>query len=71
MGHIRALENHRFRRKLVQTRRMHFDAAIASECIRALLVGQKENQIRLSLCTHDFFDHELNQGWPFTAMVHL
>jgi hypothetical protein len=47
---------------------VHFDASVASECIRALLVGQKENQIRLSLCTHDFFDHELNQGWRLTAM---
>ena len=54
MSHIGALENHRFRRKLVQTRCVHFDAAIASECIRPLLIGQKENEVWLSLGCHHF-----------------
>ena len=41
MRDVRALENHRFRRKLVQIRRMDLHASVTSERIRALLVRKK------------------------------
>src|SRR3954447_19617048 len=53
MGNIRALENHRFRRKLVQVRSVTLYTSVASERVRALLVGKKQNQVRLSLCGHE------------------
>ena len=43
MRDVRALENHRFRRKLVQIRRVNLDPSVASERVRALLVGKKKN----------------------------
>ena len=43
MGDVRALEDHRFRRKLIQIRRVNLHASVASERVRALLVGQKQN----------------------------
>ena len=43
MRDIRALENHGFRRELVQIRRVNLYASVASERIRALLVGKKQN----------------------------
>ena len=42
MRDVRVLENHRFRRKLFQIRRV-IHASVASERVRALLVGKKQN----------------------------
>jgi hypothetical protein len=33
---------------------MNLYASVASECIRALLVWKKQNQVRFSLCGHEF-----------------
>src|SRR5437588_5218660 len=55
MSNVGSLENHRFRRKLVEIRRVNLYAPVASKCIGPLLVGQKENQVRLAFCGHDFF----------------
>src|SRR4029450_5517659 len=54
MREVRALENQRFRSKLVQIRRANLHASVASKRIRALLVWKKKNQIRCSLCGHEF-----------------
>ncbi len=54
MRDVRALEDHRFRRELVEIRGMNFDSSVTSERVRSLLVGQKENQVRLALRGHDF-----------------
>ena len=48
MSNVGSLENHRFRRKLVEIRRVNLYASVASKCISPLLVGQKENEIWLS-----------------------
>ena len=53
MRDVRALENHRFRRELVQIRRVNLYASVASERIRALLIGKKQNQVRFSLRGHE------------------
>src|SRR5439155_24452390 len=52
MGDISPLKDHRFRGKLVEVRRVNLDASVASERIRSLLIRQKKNQIRSSLCGH-------------------
>ena len=52
MRYIRALENHRLRSELVQIRRVNLYASVASERIRALLIGKEQYQVRLSLCGH-------------------
>src|SRR5205807_636307 len=56
MRDVRALENHRFRRKLVQIRRVNLHVSVASERVCALLVRQKENQVRFSLYGHELRD---------------
>ena len=43
MRDIGALENHRFRRELVQIRRVNLHPSVASERVRALLVGKEKN----------------------------
>ena len=43
MRDISAFKHHRFRRKLVQIRRVNLYASVASERIRALLVRKKQN----------------------------
>src|SRR4030095_12073747 len=53
MRNVVARENHRFRRELVQIRRVNLHASVASERIRALLVRKKKNQVRFSLCGHE------------------
>jgi hypothetical protein len=53
MGDVRALENHRFRRELVQVRRMDLYASVTSQRICALLVRQKQYQVWLSWCGHE------------------
>ena len=53
MRDVRALENHRFRRKLVQIRRVNPHASVASERIGALLVRKEQDYVRLS------FGHEV------------
>src|SRR5216117_2061216 len=58
MCDVRSLENHRFRRKLVEIRRMNFYASVASDSVSSLLVRQKKNQVGLSMCGHTFrFTH--------------
>jgi len=52
MCDVRPLENHRFRSKSVEIRRVHFCASVASDGVRSLLVRQKKNQIGLSMCGH-------------------
>jgi hypothetical protein len=54
MCDVRPLENHRFRRKLVEIRRMNFYTSVASDSISSLLVRQKKNQVGLSMCGHIF-----------------
>jgi hypothetical protein len=52
MCDVRPLENHRFRSKFVEIRRMNFYASVASDGVSSLLVRQKKNQIGLSMCGH-------------------
>src|SRR5438477_12247846 len=66
MSNVGSLENHRFRRKLVEIRRVNLDAPVASKCIGSLLVGQKENQVRLAFCGHDFFRSRTK-----SALIHI
>ena len=54
MRDVRPLEDHRFRRELVEIRRVNLYAPVAGKRIGSLLVGQKENQVRLALRGHDF-----------------
>ena len=54
MCDVRPLENHRFRRKLVEIRRMNFYASVTSDSVSSLLVRQKKNQVGLSMCGHIF-----------------
>src|SRR2546421_12920917 len=54
----RSLENHRFRRKLVEIRRMNFYASAAGDINISLLFRQKNNKLGLSMCAHTFrFTH--------------
>ena len=43
MRDVRALENHRFRRELVQILRVNFYASVAGERVCTLLIGKKQN----------------------------
>src|SRR5437762_13373803 len=66
MSNVGSLENHRFRRKLVEIRRVNLYAPAAGKCIGPLLVGQKENQVRLAFCGHDFFRSRTK-----SALIHI
>ena len=66
MRDIGPLEDYRFRCKLVEIRRVNLDAPVASKCIGSLLVGQKENQVRLASCGHDFFRSRTK-----SALIHI
>jgi hypothetical protein len=70
MRDIRALENHRFRRKLVEVRRLNLHATVAGKRICALLIRKKQYQVRLSIGGHDY-KCALNQCWRSTAMIQL
>src|SRR4051812_24525241 len=54
MRDIRPFEHHRFGRKLVQIGRANLHTAVASKRIGALLVRQKQDQIWLVWCSHNF-----------------
>src|SRR5436305_10293645 len=54
MCDVRPLENHRFRRKLVEIRRMNFYASVASDSISSLLIRQKKNYVGHSIFGHIF-----------------
>ena len=70
MRDIRPFKHHRFKRKLVQIRRVNLHASVASERICTLLVRKEQYQIRLSLCGHEY-KCALNQCWRVTAMIQL
>jgi hypothetical protein len=56
MRHISALENDRFRRQLVEIWRVNFFAPAASKRIGSLLIGQKDDQVWLSLRGHGVWE---------------
>jgi hypothetical protein len=70
MRDIRALENHRFRRKLVEIRRMNLYSTIAGKRICALLIRKKQYQVWLSLCRHEC-ESAVNQRSSHTATLRL
>ena len=70
MRHVRALKHDRFRRELVQIGRMNLHTSIASQRIGALLIGQKKNQVRLSVTGHEY-KCALNQWSSYTATVRV
>ena len=61
MRDVRALENHRFRRELVQIRRLNLYPSTASERIRALLVGKDRIKFGFRCAAMAFSGHALNQ----------
>ena len=54
MRDVRPLEDHRFRRELVEIRRVNLYAPVAGKRIGSLLVRQKKDEILLAVCGHDF-----------------
>jgi len=62
MRDISSLENHRFRRKLVQIRRMNLHASVASERVRALLGGKNKIKFGFRLAAMFSSGHALNQA---------
>jgi hypothetical protein len=47
MGNVSPLENHGFRRKLVEVGLVNFYASATSDHVRSLLIREEDDQVRL------------------------
>ena len=67
MGNVGPFENHGFRSKFIEIRRMNFDATVAGERVGSLLVWQENDQVRLAIGGHDFFRSRIKPALVFNC----